>query len=133
MSWSSDKQARFDALRWQQLQRTLLAEEQAELDQLFAEMERDDALFMEPVLAKLEAEVMRLRAELDKSRQETEALAQLLASFSLMKVAEIGEVSWAQMRDIFLAKGLDLGLGVESVAEAYDEIEQLRAYMAEQE
>ncbi len=51
---------------------------------------------------------------------------------SLAKAAEIAGVSWAQMRDILLEKGIDPALGPETLEEARAEVDQLRGYLAGQ-
>lgn len=44
---------------------------------------------------------------------------------SLAKAASVAGVSWAQMKDILLERGISPRLGVESVAEAQRDIEAL--------
>jgi predicted HTH domain antitoxin len=51
---------------------------------------------------------------------------------SLAKAAEIAGVSWAQMRDILLEKGIDPALGPATLEEAQAEVNQLRDYLAGQ-
>jgi len=45
---------------------------------------------------------------------------------SLAKAASLAGVSWAQMKDILLERGIMLRLGVETVEEAQQEIQTLR-------
>ncbi|MDX1523238.1 MAG: UPF0175 family protein [Anaerolineae bacterium] len=52
---------------------------------------------------------------------------------SLAKAAEIAGVSWAQMRDILLEKGVEPALGPETLAEAQTEVDQLREHLAKEE
>jgi len=47
-------------------------------------------------------------------------------NISLAKAASIAGVSWAQMKDILLEKGISLRLGVETLAEAQNDIQALR-------
>jgi len=51
---------------------------------------------------------------------------------SLAKAAAIAGVSWAQMRDILLERGLDPALGPANLDEAQAEVDQLRDYFASQ-
>ena len=51
---------------------------------------------------------------------------------SMAKAAEIAGVSWAQMRDILLEKGVDPALGPVTLEEAQAEVNQLRDYLAGQ-
>lgn len=47
---------------------------------------------------------------------------------SLAKAAQLAGVSWAQMKDILMERGIQPRLGVETVEEANYEIETLREY-----
>ena len=47
---------------------------------------------------------------------------------SLAKAANLAGVSWMQMKDILLEKGIQPKLGVETVEEAENEIETLHQY-----
>lgn len=47
---------------------------------------------------------------------------------SLAKAASLAGVSWAQMRDILLEKGIPLQLGPENEADAQEEVAQLRQF-----
>jgi predicted HTH domain antitoxin len=49
---------------------------------------------------------------------------------SLAKAASQAGVSWAQMRDILVEKGIATSLGPESVDEAEDEVRALRTLLA---
>ena len=49
---------------------------------------------------------------------------------SLAKAAELAGVSWAQMREILLEKGISPKLGPETVEEAQKEAGALRAFLA---
>ena len=49
---------------------------------------------------------------------------------SLAKAAALAGVSWAQMRDILLEKGIQPRLGPETAAEAEAEVNQLRRYLS---
>jgi predicted HTH domain antitoxin len=63
------------------------------------------------------------RAQLAVYRFQTEGL-------SLAKAAELAGVSWAQMREILLEKGIPLRLGPETVEEAEEEARTLRDFLA---
>ena len=49
---------------------------------------------------------------------------------SLAKMAELAGVSWWKMRDILLEQGINPALGPETIVEAQEEVDQLRAYFA---
>jgi len=59
-----------------------------------------------------------LRIQLAIHRYQNEEL-------SLAKAAGLAGVSWAQMRDILLEKGIQPHLGPETEAEAQDEVNQM--------
>ena len=63
------------------------------------------------------------RIQLAVHRYQTEGL-------SLARAASLAGVSWAQMKEILLEKGVQPRLGPETVAEAQDEAEVLRDYFA---
>jgi predicted HTH domain antitoxin len=63
------------------------------------------------------------RISLAVSRYETEGL-------SLAKAADLAGVSWAQMRDILLEKGIQPRLGPATLEEAENETRTLREYFA---
>jgi predicted HTH domain antitoxin len=52
-------------------------------------------------------------------------------NISLAKAASFAGVSWAQMKDILLEKGISLKLGVETLTEAQNEIQALRQELHE--
>lgn len=64
-----------------------------------------------------------VRIQLAVHRYENEGL-------SLAKAANQAGVSWAQMRDILLERGIQPRLGPESVEEAQEEISTLRSLLA---
>lgn len=63
------------------------------------------------------------RISLAVSRYESEGL-------SLAKAADLAGVSWAQMREILLEKGIQPRLGPATLEEAEDEARTLREYFA---
>jgi predicted HTH domain antitoxin len=65
------------------------------------------------------------RIQLAAYRYQTEGL-------SLAKAAELAGVSWAQMKDIFLEKGIAPRLGPETIEEAEEEARVLREHFANQ-
>jgi len=62
-----------------------------------------------------------LRMQLDIHRYQTETI-------SLAKAASLAGVSWAQMREILLERGIQPRLGPETVEEARKEVQAQRAY-----
>ena len=74
MTWATDQQNRFDALRRRALTADLTPAEQAELDALQAQLEGD----WRPNMEAMRAEQADLRERLTRVQAENEALAQLL-------------------------------------------------------
>lgn len=66
---------------------------------------------------------LRIRLAIYRYQQE---------ELSLAKAAEVAGVSWAQMRDILLERGIDPALGPANLEEAQAEVDQLRDYLADQ-
>ena len=62
-----------------------------------------------------------LRIQLAVHRYQSEEI-------SLAKAATLAGVSWAQMKDILLEKGIQPRLGAETIEDAQQEVEALRAY-----
>ncbi|MCA9964202.1 MAG: UPF0175 family protein [Anaerolineales bacterium] len=66
-----------------------------------------------------------LRIQLAIYRYQQEGL-------SLAKAAEIAGISWMQMRDILVEKGMDISLGPTTLEEAEDEVNSLRYFLLRQ-
>lgn len=66
-----------------------------------------------------------LRVSLAVYRYQTEDI-------SLARAASLAGVSWAQMCDILLERGIQPRLGPENLEEAVQEVQALRDYFAEQ-
>jgi predicted HTH domain antitoxin len=87
-------------------------------------------------LYKTEDEVIRdalrhlLRARPDM-RIQLAAFRYRTEDLSLAKAAELAGVSWAQMKEILLEKGIPLRLGPESVEEAEEETKALRSFLTD--
>lgn len=62
-----------------------------------------------------------LRIQLAVHRYQTEGI-------SLVKAAGLAEVSWAQMKEILLERGIPLRLGLDTLQEAEKEVQVLRSY-----
>jgi len=56
-----------------------------------------------------------------------------MEDMSLAKAASLAGVSWAQMCDILLERGVQPRLGPESIEEAAQEVQALRDHVAEQQ
>lgn len=67
-----------------------------------------------------------LRIQLAIHRYQTEEI-------SLAKAASLAGVSWAQMKDILVERGIQPRLGPETIIEAKEEVEALRNYFEEQQ
>ena len=78
MNWNAEMQTRFDQLRARELAGTLLAQEEAELMELVATLEADEARRLAPALAQMRAEQRGLREQLRALQTENEELAKLL-------------------------------------------------------
>jgi len=91
--------------------------------------------FVEARLYNSEEEVVRdalrylLRARPD-ARIQLAAYRYQTEGLSLAKAAELAGVSWAQMREILLEKGIAPRLGPETVEEAEEEARTLRDFFA---
>jgi hypothetical protein len=79
MNWTKDSQARLDSLRQKELAGTLTEPEQAELADLMAQVEADEARALAPAMHRLRGEVGDLERELGVVQGENEELARLLA------------------------------------------------------
>jgi len=66
-----------------------------------------------------------LRTQLAVHRYQTEGI-------SLAKAASLAGVSWAQMKDILVERGIQPCLGPETIEEAKEEVEALRDYFKRQ-
>lgn len=92
--------------------------------------------FVEARLYDTEDEVIRdalrhlLRARPEARIQLAVYRYQTEEDLSLAKAAELAGVSWAQMREILLEKGVSPRLGPETVEEAQREAEALREFLA---
>jgi predicted HTH domain antitoxin len=62
-----------------------------------------------------------LRIQLAVHRYQTEEI-------SLAKAASLAGVSWAQMKDILVERGIQPRLGPETIEEAEEEVRTLRDY-----
>lgn len=67
-----------------------------------------------------------LRIQLAVHRYQTEEI-------SLAKAASLAGVSWAQMKDILVERGIQPRLGPETIEEALKEVEVLRDYFEGQQ
>lgn len=81
--------------------------------------EDEDAVIQDALRCLLRSRT-DLRVRLAVHRYKTEDI-------SLGKAAHLAGVSWAQMRDILVERGVALRLGPETMEEARDEVEVLRA------
>ncbi len=69
--------------------------------------------------------LLNLRIQLAIHRYQTEEI-------SLAKAAHLAGVSWAQMKDILLERGIQPRLGPETLEEAREEVQALREHFEEQ-
>jgi predicted HTH domain antitoxin len=86
-----------------------------------ARLYKDDQEAIQDALRYLMRGRPDLRVRLAVHRYETEEI-------SLAKAASLAGVSWAQMKDILIAHGVQLRLGPETLAEAEQEVSALRQH-----
>lgn len=79
MNWNKEIQARFDQLRAAELAGTLTRQETAELAELVAALESDQARYLASTLTRMRAEQKTLRKQLGMLQSENEELAKLLS------------------------------------------------------
>lgn len=79
MDWNEETQVCFDKLRMKEIAGTLTEHEQAELAELFAMVEADEAIYLAPTIERMSHEQDTLRERLYRLQAENEALAKLLA------------------------------------------------------
>ena len=86
-----------------------------------AKLYKDDQEVIQDALRYLVRGRPDLRARLAIHRYETEEI-------SLAKAASLAGVSWAQMKDILIAYGVQPRLGPETLEDAEREVDALREY-----
>jgi predicted HTH domain antitoxin len=86
-----------------------------------AKLYRDDQEVIQDALRYLVRGRPELRVRLAVHRYQTEEI-------SLAKAASLAGVSWAQMKDILIAHGIQPRLGPETVADAEQEVRALREH-----
>jgi predicted HTH domain antitoxin len=86
-----------------------------------ARLYKDDQEVIQDALRYLMRGRPDLRVRLAIHRYETEEI-------SLAKAASVARVSWAQMKDILIAHGVQPRLGPETLADAEQEVNELREH-----
>lgn len=77
--WTDEKQQQLDALREKEFAGTLTAEENQQLEQLFAELDAEEAQAMRPTLEQMEQEHQQRQVEIARLQRKKELLATLAA------------------------------------------------------
>ena len=90
-----------------------------------ARLYRDKEAVIQDALRHLLRGRPDLRVQLTIHRYQTEEI-------SLARAAHLAGVSWAQMKDILLERGIQPRLGPETLDEAREEVQALREYFGEQ-
>lgn len=90
-----------------------------------ARLYRDEEAVIQDALRHLLRGRPDLRVQLTIHRYQTEEI-------SLARAAHLAGVSWAQMKDILLERGIQPRLGPETLDEAREEVQALREYFGEQ-
>ena len=94
-------------------------------DLVDAQLYRNDQEVIQDALRYLVRGRPDLRVRLAIHRYQTE-------SISLAKAASLAGVSWAQMKEILVAHGIEPRLGPETLGEAEQEVQALRGYFEAQ-
>lgn len=79
LMWTDEKQEQLDVLREKEFAGTLTANEQQQLELLFAEMDREEAERLRPALERMEQEHQQDQAEIARLQREKALLATLAA------------------------------------------------------
>ncbi|NOT62620.1 MAG: hypothetical protein HOP19_20635 [Acidobacteria bacterium] len=77
--WTEDKQKQFDALREKECAGTLNADEQAQLDAFFAELNAEEAELLRPAMERMAQERQQQEAEIARLHRQKGLLADLAA------------------------------------------------------
>lgn len=77
--WTDEKQRQLDALREKGFAGTLTADEQQQLELLFAEMDQEEAERLRPALERMEQEHQQDQAEIARLQKKRRLLATLAA------------------------------------------------------
>ncbi len=77
--WTDEKQQKLNALREKEFTGTLTADEQRQLDLLFAEMDEEEAEMLRPAMERMEQEHQQDQAEIARLQRKKELLATLAA------------------------------------------------------
>ncbi len=77
--WTDEKQRQLDALREKEFAGTLTADEQQQLESLFAEMDQEEAERLRPALEQMKQEHQQDQTEIAQLQKEKALLATLAA------------------------------------------------------
>ncbi len=77
--WTDEKQQQLDALREKEFAGTLTADEQHQLQQLFAEIEAEEEEMLRPAMERYDQRIAELQHECAKAEARNAALAALAA------------------------------------------------------
>jgi len=77
--WTDEKQQQLDALREKEFAGTLTADEQQQLELLFAEMDQEEAERLRPALERMKQEHQQDQAEIERLERKKALLATLAA------------------------------------------------------
>lgn len=75
--WTDEQQRQLDALREKELAGTLAADEQQQLELLFAELDAEEAEMLRPAMERMEQEHQQDQAELARLQRKKELLTTL--------------------------------------------------------
>lgn len=75
--WTDEKQQQLDALREKEFAGTLNADEQQQLEQLFAEIEAEEEEALRPALERYDQRIAELQQECEEAEARNAALAAL--------------------------------------------------------
>jgi hypothetical protein len=77
--WNDEKQRQLDALREKEFAGTLTADEQQQLELLFAEIEAEEEEMLRPAMERMERECQQKQAEIARLKRKNDLLADLAA------------------------------------------------------
>ncbi|HEX5082973.1 MAG TPA: hypothetical protein VFY40_13080 [Blastocatellia bacterium] len=72
--WNEEKQQLLDKLREKEFAGTLTSDEQEQLEQLFAEIDQEEAVMLQPFFERSEIEQQQMRKEIERLKKKNAVL-----------------------------------------------------------
>lgn len=76
--WTEEKQHLLDKLREKEFAGTLTIDEQEQLEQLFAEIDQEEAAMLQPFFERSEREQQQMRKEIERLKKKNAVLATIV-------------------------------------------------------